>query len=205
MKRAAPEPQRASVALAALWGNRDTIPKPDGLAGRFPALSSNENRTRPGRCATLCSVRSAELNAVDNYMSDVNNNLGLQSGFTAKDVWIWAGKPRTPNGPRNWKALPASLYYHGHYCGAGGTGEPTDALDATCMVHDFLYDQYGYSMGSNFQNPFKDLDPDPTLQKINQGLCDGAASAGGISGGAVQGYFTYGVTPITLGSGVGCR
>jgi len=158
-----------------------------------------------GASSTTIGPTGAELDAVDSYVNDVNNNLGLQSGFTAVDVWTWAAKPRTPNGPRNWKALPASLYYHGNYCGAGGTGDPVDGLDASCMVHDFFYDKYGYSMGSNFQNPFSDLDPDPTLQKINQGLCDGASTAGGFSGGAVQGYFTYGVTPITGGSGVGCH
>jgi RHS repeat-associated protein len=158
-----------------------------------------------GASSTTIGPTGAELDAVDNYVNDVNNNLGLQSGFTAVNVWTWAAKPRTLNGPGNWKALPASLYFHGNYCGAGGTGDPVDGLDASCMVHDFFYDQYGYSMGSNFQNPFSDLDPDPTLQKINQGLCDGASAAGGFSGGAVQGYFTYGVTPITGGSGVGCH
>jgi hypothetical protein len=58
-KHAAPRPWRASVALPAELGNRDTIPKPDGLAGRVPALSSNENRMKPDAvrlCAT--SVRA---------------------------------------------------------------------------------------------------------------------------------------------------
>jgi RHS repeat-associated protein len=158
-----------------------------------------------GASSSVIGPTGAELNAVDSYVNDVNYNLGLESGFTTADVWTWAAKPNTQNGPRNWKALPASLYYHGNYCGAGGTGDPVDALDASCMVHDFFYNKYGYSMGSNFQNPFSDLDPDPTLQKVNQGLCDGASAVGGFAGGAVQGYFTYGVTPITGGSGVGCR
>lgn len=52
-KHAAPGLWRASVALAAMRCEVDTIPKPDGLAGRFPALSSNENRTRRARCPAL--------------------------------------------------------------------------------------------------------------------------------------------------------
>lgn len=53
MKRAAPGRCLASVALRAMCCDRDTIPKPDGLAGRFPALSSNENRMQRARCPVL--------------------------------------------------------------------------------------------------------------------------------------------------------
>ena len=61
MKRAAAGRFRGSVAHRAACCEVDTIPKPDGLAGRFPALPSNENRMRLGRCATLCSVRSSRV------------------------------------------------------------------------------------------------------------------------------------------------
>jgi hypothetical protein len=51
--------QRASMALAAVCCDPDTIPKPDGLAGPQCGPSSNQNRTQPGRCAVLSGTRSS--------------------------------------------------------------------------------------------------------------------------------------------------
>lgn len=38
-------------------------------------------------------------------------------------------------------SYPRALFYHGNYCGPGNRGgEPTDALDAACLLHDREYE-----------------------------------------------------------------
>jgi len=115
---------------------------------------------------------------VESYLDDVQaigfNLQGIEN-ITPLDVFNWAATgTHVPNGPLHPILNPAgtlTLYYHGNWCGAGGSGAPVDAQDAACMVHDFLYSQYGFTMGSNYDGY------NPALQEINQGLCDTSGSA----------------------------
>jgi hypothetical protein len=58
------------------------------------------------------------------------------------------------------------LWTHGHWCGAGGSGNPTDPTDAACMAHDACYAQAGFTQMSNFQGS------NAQLQACNQQLCN---------------------------------
>ncbi len=52
------------------------------------------------------------------------------------------------------------------------------------MVHDFLYNQFGFTPGSNYDGY------NPGLQNINQSLCDRAGSI------VISAYFNLGVKGI---------
>jgi RHS repeat-associated protein len=58
------------------------------------------------------------------------------------------------------------LWTYGHWCGSGGSGNPTDPTDAACMAHDACYAQAGFTAGSNFQGS------NAQLQACNQQLCN---------------------------------
>jgi RHS repeat-associated protein len=99
--------------------------------------------------------------------------------YTSADVLKWAVQgSHTPVGCASGPL--GCIYHHGNWCGAGGSGAPTDSQDAACMVHDFLYAMYGFTIGSNVEGY------NPGLQEINQGLCDTSGS------GAISAYFGFG-------------
>ncbi len=54
------------------------------------------------------------------------------------------------NAPNNGTPVHG-IWTYGHWCGAGGSGNPTDPSDAACMAHDDCYAQAGFTPGSNFQ------------------------------------------------------
>ena len=123
------------------------------------------------------------MNAVQNTLSAVQANGSYLNGiqnYSAMDVfkWSWRGVHH-PNGPHG-------VYWHGNWCGAGGSGSPVDAQDGACLVHDFLYKQYGYTAGSNLNGY------NPGLQEINQGLCDTSGST------LITAYFNFGVQTANL-------
>jgi hypothetical protein len=141
---------------------------------------------------TFINPDSAEANAPDSdvlfnavqltlsYTQAIGYYLPGIEDFTPAQVFEWAATgSHTPNGCAS--GVAGCLYHHGNWCGAGGSGAPVDAQDAACMVHDFLYAQYGYTPGSNLDGY------NSGLQEINQGLCYTSGSA------LVSAYFGFGV------------
>ena len=55
---------------------------------------------------------------------------------------------------------------YGNWCGAGGSGTPTNPTDSACKRHDMCYYQNGLTPGSNFGGY------NPAVQSCNQMLCD---------------------------------
>jgi hypothetical protein len=147
----------------------------------------NDNRPEGYTIGLNTPIPNSTMSAVQNTLSAVQANgfylQGIQN-FSAMDVFRWSWRDgHSPNGPHS---LAGTLYWHGNWCGAGGSGSPTDAQDAACMVHDYLYAQYGYTPASNFDGY------NPGLQEINQGLCDTAGS------GLITAYFNFGVQAANL-------
>lgn len=136
----------------------------------------NDNRPEQYTLSISTPVPSWLQTSVQTSLTAVQQNgfylQGIEN-FTTQNVLDWAATgPHIPNGPAHLIKNPlGALYWHGNWCGAGGSGAPTDSQDAACLAHDFLYAQYGYTAGSNLDGY------NPGLQEINQGLCDTAGSA----------------------------
>ena len=165
-----------------LWTNDDeTHQTPDG------DWVDNDNRPEQYTMGAHTPIPTSTMDAVQKTLISVQANgfhlQGIQH-LSAMDIFKWSWGPgHSPNGPHS---LAGPFYWHGNWCGAGGSGSPTDAQDAACMVHDYLYDRYGYRIGSNFDGY------NPGLQEINQGLCDTAGS------GFITAYFNFGVQAANL-------
>ena len=103
-------------------------------------------------------------------------NIGWLQPVLDFDVWFL--RQTTPaHGPP----------WHGHWCGLGGAGEPTDGHDSNCMRHDYCYFRNGLNAGDN-------LDDLPTarrkaLQGCNQTLCDAESKLGGFTADMINSYF----------------
>jgi hypothetical protein len=128
----------------------------------------------------LLNAVANTLGAVQYYGSAYLDGIGR---YTPQNVFEWAATQHTPNGPHS---ITGALFWHGNWCGAGGSGVPVDTEDAACLVHDFLYEQYGFTPGSNYDGY------NSGLQAINQGLCDTAGSS------LISGYFNFGIQTFNL-------
>jgi RHS repeat-associated protein len=145
--------------------------------------SSQANQTLADMLTPSSTVTAPDDWSLFDAASDTLNNV-QQNGFylngienyTTADVFNWAatGNHR-PNGCAS--GVVGCVYHHGNYCGAGGSGAPVDGTDASCMVHDFLYAKYNFTVGDNFKGY------NPALQEINQGLCNTAGN------GPISAYF----------------
>jgi RHS repeat-associated protein len=126
-----------------------------------------------------------------------NNITGLSNimSYTALDAFKWAfdGK-HTPNGCAS--GLAGCVYFYGNWCGKGGSGAPVDAVDAACMVHDFLYEKFGFTLPSNYQGG------NEALQVINQGLCNTTVDLQpGVPAAEINLYFGPIVSAGNIGKG----
>jgi hypothetical protein len=140
-------------------------------------ISNNPNAA--GRKDLLLWRAQSSVQQNGFYLQGIHN-------YTTMDVFNWAATGNhTPNGCAS--GIVGCIYHHGRWCGAGGSGAPTDTTDAACLVHDFLYAQYGFTAGSNYNGY------NPALQEINQGLCDTAGD------GAISAYFGFGVASGNAG------
>ena len=73
--------------------------------------------------------------------------------------------------PSNGQVPVHGPWTYGHFCGAGGMGNPINGTDAACQQHDACYAQAGLSPGSKFQGP------NAQLKGCNQNLCNAVRGA----------------------------
>lgn len=119
---------------------------------------------------------------------------GFQNGYTYNPKQSpWAS-------PTLWQSLgellagidwsdPNGRLFGTHYCGPGGGGDTTGALDQACQAHDICYDQHGLTAGDNW-NPVNALNgKGSALRACNQALCDAAARIPGGAANTVRMYF----------------
>lgn len=86
-----------------------------------------------------------------------------------------SGAPGPP-APNNSLPVPVhGLWHYGNYCGAGGMGTPTNAVDQACEIHDSCFASTGADW-TNMQSEanFNQLNPGQqhAVQSCNQQLCN---------------------------------
>jgi hypothetical protein len=124
------------------------------------------------------------------------NPQGVPSNVTITippEVWVWAQNQRQPVSHIGW--------WHGNWCGVGGSGLPTDDADASCLLHDYCYNVNALTPESNWLGASNRKAA--AIQACNQQLCDNEWFSGGtVPSATVQLFFTfYGIT----GGRYGCN
>ncbi len=98
----------------------------------------------------------------------------------------------------NW-GDPNERFFGTHWCGPGGGGSETNALDHFCHMHDLCYGQFGVSATANFPRSGITLTAAQVtgIQGCNQALANGAKGLiGRVTGAAdvydwMRGYFGF--------------
>ena len=82
-------------------------------------------------------------------------------------------------------------WWHGHWCGYGGAGQPTDSTDSACQRHDYCYFANGVTADMNRQ-VFGVTDQQAyALTGCNQRLCTETMN-GSWAGMNINIYFIFG-------------
>ena len=82
------------------------------------------------------------------------------------------GGSRAPN---NGQVPVHGIWHYGNYCGAGGMGTPTNAVDSACMQHDACFGNSGADWTNmQSQSNWNQLSPgqQTSVQSCNQNLCN---------------------------------
>jgi RHS repeat-associated protein len=85
---------------------------------------------------------------------------GGPPGNVSKKAWLWA--------TTGTHAKVHGLWTYGNWCGTGGSGAPTDDLDAACLLRDYCYATHGLTAFDNLRGA------NSALQSCNRDLCDSA-------------------------------
>ena len=78
----------------------------------------------------------------------------------SNNAWVWAATGT--------HAKVHGLWTYGNWCGIGGSGSPTDDLDAACLNHDYCYAAQKLTASGNLGGA------NAALQSCNQALCNSA-------------------------------
>jgi RHS repeat-associated protein len=119
-------------------------------------------------------------------MGVTDNPPGVPSNITISippAAWYWA-----THGSHS--PVSHSLWWHGNWCGVGGSGLPTDDADASCLIHDYCYFAIGVTAGNNWLGA--PVGKTGAIRGCNQQLCDNEFFSGGtVPSASVQLFFTF--------------
>ncbi len=84
---------------------------------------------------------------------------------------------------------PNGRLFGTHYCGPGGGGNTTGALDRACKAHDACYAQSGLTAGDNWNPRNLFNSKGSALRACNQALCNATARIAGNAANMIRMYF----------------